>query len=271
MNPNIEAVTKVAVAAGRIIQEVRREGFDVEHKGADDPVTRADRAADQLLHDELLTLLPCGWLSEETADSPERLEQRRIWVVDPLDGTKEFIAGIPEYAVAVALVEDGEACLAVVHNPATGETFWAERGGGAFRGTSGQTSVRIRVVEGDLLFASRSELKYGEFAPFVDSWAVKPCGSIAYKLARIAAGDAAATFSRGPKWEWDVCAGSFLIQEAGGHASELLGSKLLFNKPFPKVKGILAGAEGACGRALAQIETLPPSERMEKEFPAASE
>jgi myo-inositol-1(or 4)-monophosphatase len=268
MNPNIEAVTEIAIAAGKIIQEIRRNGFEVEHKGADDPVTKADQAADQLLHDELLTLLPCGWLSEETADSPERLEHSHLWVVDPLDGTKEFIGGIPEYSVAVALVEDGLPRLAVVHNPATGETYWAQRGGGAFRGTSPQTGERIQVAEGNLLFASRSELKYGEFEPFVGEWSIEPCGSIAYKLARIAAGDAAATFSRGPKWEWDVCAGSFLIHEAGGHASELLGGKLLFNKPFPKVKGILAGAERACLRALAQIETLPPSERMEKEFPS---
>ncbi len=271
MDLKIEAVTEIAIAAGKLIQEVRANGFEVEHKGIDDPVTRADRAADELLHNELLALLPCGWLSEETADSPDRLEERHLWVVDPLDGTKEFIGGIPEYSVAVALVEEGAPRLGVVHNPVTGETFWAERGRGAFRGMSLQTGEPIQVVEGGLLFASRSELKYGEFDPFADDWAVEPCGSIAYKLARIAGGDAAATFSRGPKWEWDVCAGSFLIQEAGGLATDLLGGRLLFNKPFPKVKGILAGAPDACEKAFAQIQTLPPSDRMEAEFPAADE
>ncbi len=271
MDLKIEAVTEIAIAAGKIIQRVRADGFEVEHKGIDDPVTRADRAADELLHNELLALFPCGWLSEETADSPDRMDERYLWVVDPLDGTKEFIGGIPEYAVAVALVEDGSPRLGVVHNPVTGETFWAERGRGAFRATSHQTGESIRVAEGNLLFASRSELRYGEFDPFVDAWEVEACGSIAYKLARIAGGDAAATFSRGPKWEWDVCAGSFLIQEAGGHAADLLGGSLLFNKPFPKVKGILAGAPDACQRAFTQIKILPPSDRMEAEFPAAGE
>lgn len=271
MDLKIEAVTEIAIAAGKVIQGVRADGFEVEQKGIDDPVTMADRAADELLHNELLALFSCGWLSEETADSPDRLQERYLWVVDPLDGTKEFIGGIPEYSVAVALVEDGSPRLGVVHNPVTGETFWAERGKGAFRGTSTQTGAPIRVAESGLLFASRSEIKYGEFDPFSADWAVEPCGSIAYKLARIAGGDAAATFSRGPKWEWDVCAGSFLIHEAGGHATDLFGGRLLFNKPFPKVKGILAGAPDACQRAFAQIQNLPPSDRMEAEFPAAGE
>ncbi len=200
----------------------------------------------------------CGWLSEETADNPSRLEQQRLWVVDPLDGTKEFVKGIPEYSVAVALVDAGRAILGVVHNPATDETFWAERGAGAFK-----NGTAIRVAEGSSLLASRSEIKRGEFAPFMQrDWDIRHCGSIEYKLALIAEGAGAATLSRGPKWEWDVCAGAVIVEEAGGVATDVFGSPFTFNQPFPKVKGILAGAPEAYRLALKEAVAMGASDRM---------
>ena len=230
----IDAVVAAAEAAGRVIQEIQDSDFEVEHKGDAGPVTLADREADALLKSNLLQLVPAGWLSEETVDNPKRLEEGRLWIVDPLDGTKEFVSGRPEYCVAIALVEDGEPVIGVVHNPATGDTFRAERGRGAFR-----NGVAIGVREGRKLLASRSELKRGEFEPFEADWDVTATGSIQFKLALIAAGEAAATFSRGPKHEWDVCAGALIVAEAGGLATDLFGGELNYNQAFPKVKGIL--------------------------------
>lgn len=269
MNLEIDAVTEIVRAAGAAIEKIRAQGFEVEDKGKDDPVTRADRAADEILKGGLLDLYPCGWLSEESADDPTRLDETFVWIVDPLDGTKEFVLGIPEYSVSVSLVNNGSAVVGVVHNPVTGETFVAQRGTGAHRLDAAGEQTPLRVAEGNLLLASRSELRYGEFDPFQAGWRIEACGSIAYKLGRVAAGEAAATFSRGPKWEWDVCAGSLLIAEAGGSASSVLGSTLRFNQPFPKVKGILAGAPHAAERALTTISSIPPSARMEAEFPGA--
>ena len=203
MNPRSRALLESAIAAaqsaGRCIHSAR-DARQVDRKADASPVTQADRDADEVLRSVLLAASDAAWLSEETADSPERLSARRVWIVDPLDGTKEFITGVPEYAVAVALVEDGEPVLGVVHNPVTGETFWAERGGGAV--LNGQP---IHVAEGRVVLASRSETKRGEFTPFED-WEVRPVGSIQYKLALVAAGQGAVTWSRGPKHEWDVCA-----------------------------------------------------------------
>jgi myo-inositol-1(or 4)-monophosphatase len=241
--------------AGRRIQEVRTQG-GVSRKADASPVTRADRDADDLLRVALLAEGGAAWLSEETVDSPHRLSARRVWIVDPLDGTRDFIAGIPEYAVAVALVEDGRPVLGVVHNPATDDTFWAVRGGGAFR-----NGEPIRVREGQVVLASRSETKRGEFAPFTE-WEVQPVGSIQYKLALVAAGQAAVTWSRGPKHEWDVCAGALIVQEAGGLVTELVGTPLKYNQPRPKVRGILAGAPHAHTRALMQLATVGASDRM---------
>ncbi len=252
-------VRDVAVEAGLLIERIRQEGFEAMSKDDKSPVTRADHEADAVLKRELLALEPVGWLSEETADSRDRLRAGRLWVVDPLDGTKEFMKGLPEYTVAIALVEEGEPVLGVVHNPATRETFSAARGAGAFR-----DGEPIQVREGDLLLASRTETARGEFEPFEDTWQVRPIGSIEYKLALIAAGEAAVTFSRGPKHEWDVCAGAIIVREAGGLASELFGEPLRFNQPFPKVRGILAGAPRAYATARTQIASIGASDRMDE-------
>ncbi|NIR46582.1 MAG: 3'(2'),5'-bisphosphate nucleotidase CysQ [Gemmatimonadetes bacterium] len=253
----IKDVVAAAQSAGRIIQEVGDSEFDVDSKGNAGPVTRADRMADELLKTHLLDLAPIGWLSEETADDRKRLDERRLWIVDPLDGTREFVKRLPEYCVAIALVEGGEPVLGVVHNPTSGDTFWAVRGGGSFRNGS-----PVRVAEGRRLLASRSELNRGEFEPFEDEWDVVPTGSIQYKLALVGAGEAAATLSRGPKHEWDVCAGALIVSEAGGLVTELAGGKLTFNRPFPKVRGILAGAPDAYARAGEQLNAIGPSDRM---------
>ena len=256
----IQDIVSIARDAGRVIEEIRVRGFTVESKGDQGPVTEADRAADALLKQNLLALDDCGWLSEETTDSPRRLGQRRLWVVDPLDGTREFAAGIPEYAVAIGLVDDGVPVMAVVHCPPTGETWWAVRGEGAFS-DAGAISVR----EGNSLLASRSEIRRGEFASFIDDWHITHVGSIEYKLAQVAAGTAGGTLSRGPKWEWDVCAGVLLVEEAGGKVSDAFGDPLRFNQPFPKVKGVMAGAPAAFDRMLLEVSAMGPSDRM-REF-----
>ena len=258
----IPAVVGVVERAGRVIQEVRGSAMEIAQKGGDQgPVTRADREADALLKAELLKLVPAAWLSEETADDPARLGAERIWIVDPLDGTKDFVAGIPEYSVAVALVERGEPVLGVVHNPATGEMVWAVRGAGCRSGETGN-GKRETVGEGSRLLASRSETKRGEFKPFEASWEVVPVGSIQYKLAMVAVGKGAVTVSRGPKHEWDVCAGALLVKEAGGVVSEALGGPLAYNRPRPKVAGILAGAPTAYTKLLGIVKRVGASERM---------
>jgi myo-inositol-1(or 4)-monophosphatase len=268
----IDSVVQAAVDAGEIIQRVRREAFDVEYKKGDaGPVTEADRQADSLLKERLLALEDAAWLSEETADDKSRLSPKRVWIVDPLDGTKEFVKGLPEYTVAIALVEDGEPILGVVHNPVTGETFWAERTGGAWFSAqrpvssaqpSASSAQRVVVADGRRLLASRSEITRGEFAPFESDWEIRPVGSIQYKLALVAAGKGAATFSRGPKHEWDVAAGALIVAEAGGIVTDLDGRPLKFNQPFPKTRGILAAAPTAYERLVERLAEVGASDRM---------
>ncbi len=225
-------------------------------KGSQGPVTLADHAADALLKERLPAIHRAAWLSEETVDDPVRLTRDDVWIVDPLDGTKEFIAGLPEYAIAIGLARAGRCVLGVIHQPVTGDTWWAQAEKGAF--LNGQP---IRVAEGHTLLASRSETRGGEFDTLAE-WNTTTIGSIALKLAYVASGRGAVTISRGPKWEWDVCAGSLIVREAGGSCADMFGGVMNFPTPFPKVRGVLAGAPEAAARMLEQLRVLGPSERM---------
>jgi myo-inositol-1(or 4)-monophosphatase len=247
----IEQVITIAVEAGRIVETARSRGLESEEKGGGGPVTRADRESDGFLRHALGVLLPAAWLSEETRDDLTRLEAPRVWIVDPVDGTKEFIRGLPEYSVSIALVESGLPSLAVVHNPATAETFWAVRGEGAFG-----DGRPLRVRDGSTLLASRTEVEQDEFESFRDGWTLRPCGSIAYKMALVAAGRAAGTLSRGPKGEWDICAGSLLVEEAGGVVTDGAGEPCRFNRSPPKIDSVVAASPEAHARLLKEIRRL---------------
>lgn len=212
-------VEQIVREAGEIILSFYQGAFAVREKSPDNPVTEADLAADRFLHRRLGELLPeAGWLSEETADHPARLEREQIWVVDPLDGTKEFVMGVPEFSISAALAAAGQPVLAVIYNPVTGEMFSGAAGHGVkLNGVPVAVSGRQTLV-GAMVDASRSERLRGEFAPFEAGLALRTVGSIAYKLARVAAGLSDATWSRGPKHEWDICGGVLLVQEGAAAA-----------------------------------------------------
>ena len=163
--------------------------IEAEYKAGLDPVTEADKAVDAALRKELLRPGE-GWLSEESVDDLSRLERDRVWIVDPLDGTREFVAGIPEFCVSVALVDRGIPTVAGIYNPATQETFLGSMESGlTYNGQPVQSSRRPKL-EGATILASRSEIKRGEWKRFDNApFKVEPMGSVAYKLALVAAGN----------------------------------------------------------------------------------
>ncbi len=232
---------RAAREAGAIITRYYVPGIASAEKGPDNPVTKADLEANARIHALVQAEFPDdGWLSEETADSTERLAKRRVWVVDPLDGTKEFIQHIPEFCVCIALVEAGRPVVAVEYNPATDQLFAAVRGGGT---TCNDVPVRVSAtanVAESVVLASRSEDKRGEWDPFKPRMHVKLTGSVAFKLAEIAAGRGDSTFTLTPKNEWDICAGSLLVEEAGGRVTGLDAKPLVFNQPNTLRPGMIA-------------------------------
>ena len=204
------------------------------------PVTEADRQVNQVLR-EALVRDGEGWLSEETIDDSGRLTKRRVWVVDPLDGTKEFCAGIPEWCVSIAMVEDGRAVAGGIANPATRETFLGSRETGVtYNGCPAQPS-RKSSLDGAMVLASRSEVSRGEWAQFGEApFTFRPMGSVAYKLALVAAGLADATWTLQPKNEWDIAAGVALVEAAGGVVQFLPDEKPAFNNKATLLPGLFA-------------------------------
>jgi myo-inositol-1(or 4)-monophosphatase len=229
-----------ARAAGAIIRSHYHTRYDIDYKGKDSPVTVADREANHKIHTIIQDEFPGdGWLSEETVDSPARLACRRVWVVDPLDGTKEFIQKIPELAVSIALVEEGSPVVGVAYNPLQDQLFWAVRGHGAWHDARRLHVSQTTQLQGATLLASRSETQRGEWKKFSALFHLQPTGSAAYKMALIATGDADATFTLVPKNEWDICAGVLLVEEAGGTVSHLDGQPLRFNQAKTLLQGLV--------------------------------
>jgi myo-inositol-1(or 4)-monophosphatase len=233
-------------AARTVFQRFTLGAIEAEYKAGHDPVTEADRALDSLLRKELLRDGE-GWLSEESVDDLARLEKRRVWVVDPLDGTREFVAGIPEFCASVAMVEDGRAVAGGIYNPATNETFLGSIGVGVtYNGKPVKASQR-KSLNGALVLASRSEIKRGEWKQFeIADFTIRPIGSVAYKLALVSAGLADATFTLVPKHEWDIAAGVALVESSGGFVGTLDDRQLVFNERHPLISGLIA-----CGASLA--------------------
>ena len=261
LRADLELAIHAAREAGQIVMAAFGTDHKVTHKSPDQPLTDADLMADAALKRTLLAnRLEDGWLSEETADNPERLQRRFVWIVDPIDGTRSYIAGRPEFAISIGLAENHRAVLGVVYNPATNENYAAMRGEGAWRVDGERLSVARTGQRG--LVASRSEIGSGELDPFAKSFEITPAGSTAYKLAKVATGEAQVFVSRGPKSEWDVCAGVLIVEEAGGRATDLKGRDILYNQKRTDVYGILATNSVLHSEMIDRIAALPASERL---------
>src|SRR5258707_7600457 len=250
-------------AARAIFARFTPGDVEAEYKAGHDPVTQADTQVDAALRKCLLRPGE-GWLSEESVDDPIRLESSWVWIVDPLDGTREFVQGIPEWCCSIGLARDGKPFAGGICNPATQEVFVATvESGLLFNGKPAQPSSRAKL-EGGVVLASRSEVKRGEWDQFQGKgFEVRPAGSVAYKLACVAAGLADATWTLTPKHEWDVAAGVALIESAGGFTGALGQSPLVFNNREPKLTGLFAGGAAFKNQIIALTAAAPmpaPSE-----------
>ena len=210
-------------------------------------VSEADVEVDDALRETLLGAFPDdAWLSEEAHDDRERLLQRRVWIVDPLDGTREFLQGVPEYAVSIALALNGQAVLGVVYNPDADEMF---------AGTIDSADERFRLETAGALSESymlvgRGEWHYGDLPPVPDGTKVMPVGSIAYRMALLATGKGCLVFTAGRRSEWDLAAGAALLGAAGATVTDIDGQALQFNRAEPSVRGLIAANADIHGEAL---------------------
>ena len=238
-----DVAREAALAAGDVIarhaRAERRASFE---KSDDNPVTAADLEANAVIVALIRAAFPDdALLSEEVSDGSARLGASRVWIVDPLDGTKEFVEGVPEFAVSIALAVRGRPVAGCVYQPTTRECFSGRLGGGAWLGGERLAVSQKTSLAESLLLSSRTELKRGQIEAFRPLFArVEPVGSVALKLALVAAGRADLWVSVAPKHEWDVCAGDLLVREAGGTFAELARGERRYNQPDPLLAPPLA-------------------------------
>jgi myo-inositol-1(or 4)-monophosphatase len=204
------------------------------------PTVAIDHEADAVLARILLGAFPAyGWLSEES--TPRRSDHSRLhWVVDPLDGTREFVLGIPEFAVSVALMRRGIPEVAALLNPVDGRLYDAIARRGSRRADKPIRVSAASSLPDARILASRSEVERGEWSRFGGSMRVTAMGSVAHKLAQVAAGEADATFTLVPKHSWDVAAGVLLVREAGGVVTAPDGGELVLDAPGHLLSGLVA-------------------------------
>lgn len=243
----LERIEAALNAARVVFGRFRPGAVEAEYKIGHDPVTEADRAVNDVLRQNLLREGE-GWLSEESVDDESRLSMNRVWIVDPLDGTREFVAGIPEFCVSIGFVENGRPVAGGIYNPATDETILGAIDSGVwYNGTPARCSDRTSL-QGSQLLASRSEVNRGEWKQFQGApFEVRAVGSVAYKLGLVAVGRADLTFTLTPKHEWDVAGGAALVLSAGGFLATPGNGNLCFNQSNPLLPGMIG-----CGPNLSQ-------------------
>lgn len=257
---NLNLMIKAARKAGRsLVKDFREvENLQVSLKGAGDFVSRADVAAEKIIKEELMGARPTyGWLGEETGETDGQDPTRR-WIVDPLDGTTNFLHGLPHWAVSIALEHKGEIVAAVIFDPAKDELFWAEKGQGAWMNDT-RLRVSARRVMAEAVFATG--VPYGtkstlpatvrDLARLMPACAgVRRWGAAALDLAYVAAGRYDGYWERELS-PWDVAAGLLLVREAGGFVEALRDGREIFES------GALIAANDDLFAALAKVLRAP--------------
>ncbi len=245
--PELAVALEAAREAGQILLRHYEGGTEQWEKSEGNPVTLADLEADEAIGARLRAAFPDdGLLSEETVDDPSRLERERVWIVDPMDGTKEFTRRIPEFGVSIALTVRGEPVVGVILNPVAHTAVWSSQGDGTFRDGERVRVSPVARLSDAVVIASRTEISRDRFAPY-EGWfkELRPMGSIAWKLACIASNDGDLNVSVAPKNEWDVCAGDALVREAGGIYAAFDGSRRVYNQAQTLIEvGMAAGPPG---------------------------
>ncbi len=254
---DLSLLINAARAAGDIATGFWGQTYDIWDKedGAG-PVTQADLQIDALLKSTLLAQRPhYGWLSEETADTPDRLQQDSCFVIDPLDGTRSFIAGERTWAHSLAVVRRGQVQTAVVYVPLMDLMYVADRDQGAFlndvplqvSGTSTLTGARVIATRPVMSETHWKNNKRPDFSRHF-----RP--SLAYRLALVAQGRYDAMITLRDSWEWDIAAGALLIELAGGSVTDKFGAPLSFNGRTPKLRGVVAGARAPHAELIAALD-----------------
>ncbi len=230
-----EDLTAAVREAGQLALSMFGKPLETWTKGpAQSPVSAADIATDNLLRERLGTIdADIAWLSEESIDDPARLDARRVWIVDPIDGTRAYIGGLDDWAVSVALVENGRPILACLYAPVLDELFTARAGCGAARNGAPMSVSGGTIIENARIAGPRKLID--RLAAVAPPFSAAPRGhSLALRLTRVAQGLFDAAIAGGNSHDWDLAAADLLVHEAGGTLTPVGGGTVTYNRPVPR-------------------------------------
>ena len=243
MGADLDLLRETAHEAGRLAVRLQESGLDIQWKDGGSPVTNADLALDALIKQRLRTARPdYGWLSEETVDDPVRLQARRVFMVDPIDGTRAFMSGRPWWAVSLAVVEDGRALSGVIYAGRLEETYEAERGGGAYLNGQPVRASDCAALESCAMLSHKGAFSSGDWPEPWPEMRFESRNSVALRMALVAAGAFDATVAMTPKNDWDIAAGIVIAEEAGAVVSDHRGRKLELNRPSTSHPSLVVAA-----------------------------
>ncbi len=239
---DLKLLTDAAHAAGDIARKYFQANPETWEKGDNQgPVTEADLAVNRMLHGELLKAQPdYGWLSEETEDTTARLTRPRVFIIDPIDGTRAFIAGEKTFAHSLAIAEDGEIVTAVVHLPMKGLTYSATKDGGAFLNGKPITASNAQDIASARMLITRPTLKPALWPGGVPDLSPNFRPSLAYRMCLAADGSFDGMVTLRDTWEWDVAAGDLIAREAGAIVTTRENLPARYNNPKPLLAGMIA-------------------------------
>jgi myo-inositol-1(or 4)-monophosphatase len=249
------------VTAAREAGAIARRGYEGVSKSWEkskgNPVTETDLAVDAFLQERLCgARTDYGWLSEESVDNTERLAKARVFIVDPIDGTLAFIKRKPEFTICVAVVEAGLPIAAVIYNPLTEEMFEAARGAGAtLNGAAIRVSSRAEL-EGCRMLVAQDVIRHPAWPQPWPAMDVGKRASIAYRMALVANGTYDAMMALSPKHEWDMAAGTLIVQEAGGLVTTHAGAGLVYNQPVPRLRSTICAGPVLHAAILERTEAI---------------
>lgn len=251
---DLALLTDAARAAGRIAMHHWKRDPQVWDKGGEHgPVTEADLAVNDMLQTTLRTARPdYGWLSEETTDTPDRLTRDRVFIIDPIDGTRAFIAGEETFAHSLAIATHGTITAAVVYLPALDKLYTATTT--ALKDGQPITASPRTTLTGADILTTKANLDPARWPGGVPDIHRSFRASLAYRLCLAAEGKHDGMLTLRDTWEWDIAAGSLIAQRAGCRVTDQTGADITFNSPGAKAKGILALPNALHGTALRLLQ-----------------
>jgi len=241
--------------AGDLALRYFKRDFSHWKKSDNTPVSEVDIAVNQLLKQNLLAVRPdYGWLSEETEDDDARLSKKRVWVVDPIDGTRAFLRGRDDWTISVAVVENGHSVTAAVLHPPTAMLFSAVSGSGAFVNQRSITTTPAKELQHCRMAANTGAFRADYWRDPWPEMTITSYNSMALRLAHVAQGQEDATVTISSKSDWDLAAASLLVQEAGGRVTSLDGRSLIYNGVHPVHETIAAAGPDLHALLMKQIQ-----------------